>query len=78
MSTDRKSVTSSLRPIQFLPAAASTTASRSPLVTYPMRVSTLPRIGTVSMSMPWARAYAFSCAMRRGEPVPMRARAAGR
>ncbi len=39
-------------------------------MTYPIRVSTLPRIGTVSMSRPSDRAQAFSWDARRGEPVP--------
>lgn len=37
-----------------------------------MRVSTLPRIGTVSMSRPKERAHALSWAARRGDPVPIR------
>lgn len=55
-STDSRSVASSLRPIRFRPAAASTTASSSPSRTNPMRVSTFPRIGTVSIRLPSERA----------------------
>ena len=62
------SVTSSSRPSRARPARARTTASSSPPVTKPMRVSTLPRTGTTSRPSPRPR----SCASRRGEPVPMR------
>ncbi|OEV23214.1 hypothetical protein AN220_25710 [Streptomyces nanshensis] len=36
-------------------------------------MSIFPRIGTVSISNPRVRAQAWICAIRRGEPVPIRA-----
>ena len=62
-------VASSSRPRRARPAAASTTASYSPLATLPRRVSTLPRIGATSMSGRSAR----SSSARRREPLPTRA-----
>src|SRR5450759_4330479 len=62
-------VVASRRPIRCRPAAASTTASRSPSVTRRSRVSTLPRRSTTSRS----GRTASSWATRRGEPVPTRA-----
>ena len=65
----RISVASCARPRRASPARASTTASSSPPETLRSRVSTLPRIGTVSIGRP----SAASCAMRRTAPVPTRA-----
>ncbi len=68
-SSSRCSVAASMRPMRSRPAAASTTASRSPAVTRERRVSMLPRMSTTSRSGRSARI----CARRRGDPVPTRA-----
>src|SRR6478736_8004133 len=60
------SVASSRRPRRARPARASTTASSAPVETNPIRVSTFPRIGRISMPSPRAASWA----VRRGEPVP--------
>ena len=65
---DRVSATSSIRPTRSTPARAKMTASRSSWVR-PIRVSMLPRSGTISKSL----RKAASWAMRRGAPVPTRA-----
>ena len=62
-------VASSRRPRRSSPAAARTTASYSPLATFSIRVSTLPRISTTSMS----GRSTCSSRRRRTELVPTRA-----
>src|SRR6476646_3212613 len=54
---------------RFRPAEANRVASTSPFSTFFNRVSTLPRIGTISRSGRRRR----SCAARRGDEVPTRA-----
>jgi len=70
VSTGRNWVTRLIQPSRRIPAAATTTASRSSVSTFFSRVSRLPRRGTISTSGKILRSWK----PRRSEPVPIRAR----